>query len=32
MTEKELNRLTKLKEIENRIHQEERIKYICGID
>ena len=32
MTEKELTRLIKLKEIENCIHQEERIKYICGID
>ena len=32
MTEKELNRLTKLKEIENHIHKEEGIKYICGID
>ena len=32
MKEKELERLTKLKEIEETIYQEENIKYICGID
>ena len=32
MKEKELERLTILKEIENKIHKEEKIKYICGID
>ncbi len=32
MKEKELERLTNLKEIENRIHSEEKLKYICGID
>ncbi len=32
MKEKELERLTVLKEIENKIHKEEKIKYICGID
>lgn len=32
MKEKELERLTKLKEIEEHIHNEEKYKYICGID
>ncbi len=32
MKEKELKRLTTLKEIEKTIHKEEKIKYICGID
>ena len=32
MKEKELERLQKLKEIENYIHEEEGIEYICGID
>lgn len=32
MKEKELERLTKLKEIEETIYKEENIKYICGID
>ncbi len=32
MKEKEFERLTKLKEIENYIHNEEKIKYVCGID
>ncbi len=32
MKEKELERLTKLKEIEENIHKEEKYKYICGID
>ena len=32
MKEKEIERLNKLKEIENKIHKEEQYKYICGID
>lgn len=32
MKEKELKRLTMLKEIEDTIHKEEKIKNICGID
>ena len=32
MKEKELERLTNLKEIENKIHNEEKLGYICGID
>ena len=32
MKEKEKERLTKLKEIENKIYKEENYKYICGID
>ena len=32
MKEKELERLTKLKEIEEHIHNEEKYKYVCGID
>lgn len=32
MKEKELERLSKLKEIEEHIHNEEKYKYICGID
>lgn len=32
MKEKELERLQKLKEIENYIHEEEGLEYICGID
>jgi len=31
MTEKEMNRLTKLKEIDNKIF-EQGLNYICGID
>ena len=30
--EKEIERLNELKEIENKIHKEEKYKYICGID
>ncbi len=32
MKEKELQRLKELKKIEEHIHKEEKIKYICGID
>ena len=32
MKEKELDRLNKLKEIENNIFEKEKINYICGID
>ena len=32
MKEKELERLIKLKEIENEIFEKENVKYICGID
>ena len=32
MKEKELERLTKLKEIENGIYENEDVNYICGID
>ena len=32
MKEKELERLTKLKEIEETIYEKEGVKYICGID
>ena len=32
MKEKELERLTKLKELENSIYENEKINYICGID
>lgn len=32
MKEKEIERLTQLKEIETHIHKEEGYKYICGID
>ena len=32
MKEKELQRLEELKKIEKNIHEEEKLKYICGID
>lgn len=32
MKEKEIERLQKLKEIENKIREEQQIEYICGID
>ena len=32
MKEKEIERLTKLKEIEEKIYNSKEVKYICGID
>ena len=32
MKEKEIQRLQELKEIENKIREENQIEYICGID